>query len=306
MTARSGVLVVDKAAGPTSFDVVTLVRRHLGARRVGHAGTLDPDALGVLPILIGEATKLQPYLGERDKEYVATIRFGVTTDTEDVSGRVLATAPVPALTVAQLERAARAFVGRIAQVPPMYSAVHLGGRRLYELARRGEQVERAPREVVVHAIAVEDVQMPLARLRIVCGKGTYVRTIAADLGRAVGCGAALERLVRTQVGPFTRADALPSGEILTTPAEALWRRVQPPEVALAGLPSIRLDEPAAARFVHGQSVEVVGLSPEQPCVAVHLAGGPLLGVGEPSADGVRLKPARILHADHPGPRVLPA
>ena len=306
MTARSGVLVVDKAAGLTSFDVVALVRQQLHARRVGHAGTLDPGALGVLPVLIGEATKLQPYLGERDKEYVATIRFGLTTDTEDVGGRVLATAPVPELTLDRLERIARPFVGRIAQVPPMYSAVHHGGRRLYELARRGEHVERAPREVVVHSIAVEDLVMPLARVRIVCGKGTYVRTIAADLGRAVGCGAALERLVRTRVGPFTRAEALASSEIATTTADMLWRRVQPPETALAGLPSVRLDESAAARFVHGQSVEARGLAPEQPHVAVHALAGPLLGIGELSADGVRLKPARILHADHPGSRVLPA
>lgn len=306
MTARAGVLVIDKAAGVTSFDVVTLVRRQLRVRRVGHAGTLDPDAVGVLPILIGEATKLQPYLGEQDKEYVATIRFGLTTDTQDVSGRVLSTAAVPELTAERLEEVVRGFVGRIAQVPPMYSAIHHGGRRLYELARQGTEVDRPAREVIVHSIVVEAVTTPLARLRIVCGKGTYVRTIAADLGRALGSGAVLERLVRSRVGPFTRDEGLPSADIPATDAETLWRRTLPPAAALAGWPTVHLDDSAAARFVHGQPVAAPDLPSEPALVAVHSVAGPLLGVGEVIADGTRLKPARILHADHPGPRVLPA
>src|SRR2546425_1553542 len=140
---RSGVLVVDKAAGMTSFAVVALVRRRLGPRRVGHAGTLDPGAVGVLPVLIGEATKLMPYLQDMDKEYLATLRFGVRTDTLDLDGRVIATSPVPLLDRDVLTRITRAFVGRIKQVPPMYSALHHEGRRLYELARRGVEVARA-------------------------------------------------------------------------------------------------------------------------------------------------------------------
>lgn len=306
MTLRSGVLVVDKAPGLTSFDVVALVRRQLRVRRIGHAGTLDPAARGVLPILVGEATKLQPYLGERDKEYVATVRFGVTTDTQDMGGQVLTTAAVPPLSADGLARIAAAFVGRIAQVPPMYSAVHHGGRRLYELARRGQEVDRPAREVVVHSIIVEDIQVPLARLRIMCGKGTYIRTIAADLGQTLGCGAALERLVRTRVGPFTLAEAVPSTEIPNTPADGLWPRLVPPEAALGGWPSVRLGDLEAARFVHGQSVAAPSAALGHPFVAVHSTAGSLLGVGELSADGARLKPARVLHADHPGPGVLPA
>ncbi|HET7342754.1 MAG TPA: tRNA pseudouridine(55) synthase TruB, partial [Methylomirabilota bacterium] len=170
----SGVLVLDKTAGVTSFDAVTLVRRRLGLRRVGHAGTLDPAATGVLPILLGEATKLRPYLADQDKEYVTTLRLGVTTETGDLGGRVLTTAAVPPLSPAALEAACRPFVGRIKQVPPMYSAVHHEGRRLYELARQGVEVPRVPREVLVHAIEVEEVDGESVRLRIVCGKGTYV------------------------------------------------------------------------------------------------------------------------------------
>ncbi|HEV8640759.1 MAG TPA: tRNA pseudouridine(55) synthase TruB [Methylomirabilota bacterium] len=304
---RSGVLVVDKAAGITSFDVVALVRRRLRPRRVGHAGTLDPGAVGVLPVLIGEATKLMPYLQDMDKEYLATLRFGVRTDTLDLDGRVIATSPVPPLDRDVLIRITRAFVGRIKQVPPMYSALHHEGRRLYELARRGLEVVRAPREVMVHAITVEEVVPPTAMLRIVCGKGTYVRTLAADLGEAVGCGAAIERLVRSRVGPFGLGEAVASSEISGAVADALWRRVLPPEATLAGWPVIRLDAPAALRFLQGQAAEVMPpLGRSGRFVAVHAAEGGFFGVGELMADGGRVRPARILHADRPGPRVLPA
>src|SRR5262245_27854764 len=156
-TARSGVLLVDKPAGATSFDMVALLRRRLGVSRIGHAGTLDPAAVGVLPLLIGEATKLVPYLVDEDKEYVATIRLGVTTDSQDLTGRVLATAPVPPLTRDAVVAATRPFVGHIRQVPPMFSALHHEGRRLYELAREGVEVPREPRDVVVHDIVVEAV-----------------------------------------------------------------------------------------------------------------------------------------------------
>ena len=303
----SGVLVVDKKAGVTSFDAVAVVRRRLGIRRVGHAGTLDPGATGVLPILVGEATKLAAWLVDQDKEYVATVRFGVTTDTHDLTGRVLAEAPVPALTRAGLEAACRPFVGHIRQTPPMYSAVHHAGRRLYELAREGIEVERQPRPVVVHAIRVEDLNPDSVTLRVRCGKGTYVRVLAADLGKGLGCGAAVERLVRVRVGPFTLEDAVGWDTLIGSPAEALWTRVCPPESALAGWAGIALDAHAARRFTHGQPVEVVPpAAGAGTLVRVHGATGVLLGVGEvtPGAGGVR--PLRLLNADPPGTRVLPA
>jgi tRNA pseudouridine55 synthase len=305
---RSGILLVDKAAGMTSFDVVGLVRRRLGARRVGHAGTLDPDASGVLPTLVGEATKLMAYLSDQDKEYLATIRLGVVTDTQDLGGRVLRTAPVPTLEGEALARAARAFVGRIPQVPPMFSAVHHEGRRLYELARQGREVPRPARQVVVHAITVEAVALPSVRLRIVCGKGTYVRALAADLGQALGCGAALEQLVRSRVGPFTLAEAMSSEQVAAASAEVLWSRLRPPQTALVDWPVARLDARAVAAFVHGQAVE---LRPPLSAatgrfVAVFEGDTEFVGVGERSGEGDWLKPVRILHADRPGPRVLPA
>jgi tRNA pseudouridine55 synthase len=312
---RSGILVVDKGRGATSFDVVAIVRRRLGVRRIGHAGTLDPDATGVLPILVGEATKLTPYLVDQDKEYVATLRFGVTTDTHDVTGRVLSETPVADLTTVRLDEACRAFVGPIKQVPPMYSAIHHRGRRLYELAREGIEVERVPREVVIRSIAIEKVDGPRATLRIVCGKGTYVRVLAADLGAALGCGAVVESLVRSRVGPFDLRDAVTWPELTEGRSEArarrpdddLWTRVRPVETALAGWPSVRLDAAGAAAFGHGQAADVIPAAASAVgLVRVHDADGPMIGVGELTAGGRKVKPVRILHADRPRTRILPA
>jgi tRNA pseudouridine55 synthase len=302
---RSGVLVVDKGRGATSFDVVSIARRRLGVRRIGHGGTLDPDATGVLPILIGEATKLTPYLVDQDKEYLATIRFGLTTDTHDVSGRVVVETSVGELAPDRLADACRAFVGRVTQVPPMYSAVHHDGRRLYELARAGIEVERAPREVVVHSIDIEEVAGSRATLRVVCGKGTYVRALAADLGAALGFGGAVESLVRCRVGSFALEDAVSWGE-LTTGESDLWTRVRPAEAALAGWPIVRLDERSAGIFTNGQPADVVPAAAGSGFVRVHDGAGPLIGVGELLVGGRKVKPVRILHADRPGTRVLPA
>jgi tRNA pseudouridine55 synthase len=303
---RSGVLVVDKGRGATSFDVVAIVRRRLGVRRIGHAGTLDPDATGVLPILVGEATKITPYLVDQDKEYLATVRFGLTTDTHDVSGRVLSETPVDDLVPARLEDVCRAFVGHIKQVPPMYSAIHHQGRRLYELARAGIEVERAPREVTIRSIAIEKIDGPRATLRVVCGKGTYVRVLAADLGAALGCGGAVESLVRGRVGPFDLRDAVSWPDLMEGGHE-LWSRVRPVEAALAGWPVVRLDGPGAATFGHGQPADVIpAAAGTEGFVRVHDIAGPMIGVGQLMAGGSKVRPVRILHADRPRTRILPA
>ena len=303
----SGLLIVDKPEGATSFDMVALLRRRLGVRRIGHAGTLDPAAVGVLPLLIGEATKLVPYLVDEVKEYVATIRFGVTTDSQDLTGHVLSTAPIPRLTRETLTAATRPFVGRIRQVPPMFSALHHEGRRLYELAREGVEVPREPREVVVHEIVVEALTDATVTLRIVCGRGTYVRTLAADLGAALGCGGAIERLVRSRVGPFDRTRALAAAEIIAATPETLWARVLAPEAALGHWSAVQVAAAAAAAFVHGQPIEVAE-APErsQGFVRVHDETGLMLGIGELVGGGRVVKPSRILHADRPRTRVLPA
>lgn len=301
---RSGVLVVDKAAGVTSFDVVGRVRKRLGVKRAGHAGTLDPDATGVLPVLLGEATKLMAYLADHDKEYRALVRFGVRTDTQDMSGRVLDETPVTGLTVASVAAAARPFVGRIKQTPPMFSALHHEGRRLYELAREGVEVPREPREVVVRVLEVETVDGATASLRVVCGKGTYVRTLAADLGDVLGVGAAVERLTRLRVGPFSLADAVTWRELDDAPPAALRDRIAPPEAALAAWSAVTLDAARTEAFRHGQAVDAGGAS--AGLVRVHDAEHAFIGVGAVDGDPVRLRPIRILHADRPGARVLPA
>jgi tRNA pseudouridine55 synthase len=306
MSELSGLLVVDKAAGATSFDAVALARRCLGMRRIGHAGTLDPPATGVLPLLLGEATKLTPYLMEHDKEYVATIRFGITTDTHDLSGRVLSERPVVGLTRERLVEASRPFVGRIKQVPPMYSAIHHEGRRLYELAREGREVERAPREVVVQSIDVEDVAEAGARLRIVCGKGTYVRVLAAEIGAALGCGAAVERLTRTRVGPFALRDAVPWRALQESASGDLRSRGLPLDAALAQWPAVRLDDTRLRRFCHGQPVDVAPPVAPPGFVRVYDTAGTLLGVGEALPPGSTLRPVRMVHADDPGTSVRPA
>lgn len=307
MTApSSGILILDKVSGVTSFDAVALVRKRLGVRRIGHAGTLDPAATGVLPLLVGEATKLAPYLMDQDKEYVATVRFGVTTDTHDLAGRVLSEMPVTGLTRARLDVACRAFVGRIRQVPPMYSAVHHGGRRLYELAREGAEVDRSPRDVVVSEIEVQAVEEARATLRVVCGKGTYMRALAADLGSALGCGAAVELLVRTRVGRFALAEALTWRDLVEMPTAALWTRVLPPDAALAHLPAARLDANGARRFVHGQPADVTPPLSATGAARVYDTCDVLLGVGEIAPSGASVRPVRMVHADRSGSSVRPA
>lgn len=301
-----GVLVIDKAAGMTSFDVVARTRQALGERRIGHAGTLDPAAVGVLPLLIGEATKLMPYLVEQDKEYAATIRLGVTTDTHDLEGRVVATASVPALDRERVEGACRRLVGRIRQTPPMYSAVHHQGRRLHDLAREGVEVVRQAREVAVYSIDLLELRGASITVRVVCGKGTYVRVLAADLGADLGCGGAVERLVRLRVGPFARADALPSDDLLRRDRAALLARLLPLDAALAGWPAAELADRDASAFVHGQHVPMPRGAARAPLLRVRDREGKFLGVGRSLAAGTRLQPERIVHADRSGARDLPA
>jgi tRNA pseudouridine55 synthase len=300
---RAGILPVEKGAGVTSFQVVAHLRRVLRAPRIGHGGTLDPAATGLLPILIGEATKLTPYLVDLDKEYVATVRLGVVTESQDLSGAVVATAPVPRLDRAALEAALVRFVGVIRQVPPMFSALRRGGRRLHELARQGVEVEREAREITIHSIALEAVALPDFVIRVRCGKGTYIRTLAADVGAGLGCGAALAGLVRTRVGPYALEAAASWDEIREARSgDRLWPRLLAPDTALSALAPVRLDAAGARAFAHGQAVaageRVGGL------IRVYGPDGVLLGVGR--AQGDRVRPERLLHADPPRPSVLPA
>lgn len=213
-----GVLLVDKPKGPTSHAVVERIRRALGAAKAGHAGTLDPAATGLLVVCADDAVKVQHWLADGDKGYEATVAFGTATDTEDAEGQVVERGDPLGLEADPLEAALRGFVGEIDQLPPMYSAVRVGGRRLHQAARAGEQVERSARRVAVHALTLRSLSpagedgLREARIEVHCGKGTYVRTLAADLGRALGVPAHLRALRRTMAGHFKVDRAIPLDE----------------------------------------------------------------------------------------------
>jgi tRNA pseudouridine55 synthase len=292
--SESGVLVVDKPRGPTSFAAVRQVRAALARRwqrparalKVGHGGTLDPMASGVLPLCAGEATKLAPFLLAADKEYLATVRFGVETDTLDAEGQEVARAAqasIDKLDAATIEAALPALRGAITQVPPMFAALKRDGRPLYEYARAGETVERAPRPVTVHELVLLGFEAPdTAHLRVVCSKGTYVRVLAADLGRALGTGAHLTALRRVASGPFHLRAALT--------LEVLLRRIAGGEPlpfiscadALAHLPAVRISELTAIALRRGQRLEWEAFgcrgAPAEPLRALDDVDGALIAV----------------------------
>ena len=204
----NGILIIDKPAGWTSHDVVAKLRGILHEKRIGHAGTLDPMATGVLPVFVGRATRAVEFAAEREKEYLAGLRLGLTTDTQDTTGTVTATHPVTAGR-ADLEAVLPQFTGDILQIPPMYSAIKRQGQKLYELARRGQEVERDPRPVTIHALEILDQPSPTEyTLRVACSKGTYVRTLCHDIGQALGCGGTMYALRRTQAAGFTLDQAV--------------------------------------------------------------------------------------------------
>lgn len=227
LQAFDGALLVDKPPGPTSHDVVDRVRRRFGIRKVGHAGTLDPNATGLLVLLLGRGTKLSEKLMAADKVYEGTLKLGETTDTYDADGVITATAPVPPLTLEDLNVAAAAFEGDLMQAPPMVSAAKVGGVPLYKLARKGVEVERKPRLVHVYSFRFAAYQEPLGTFRVSCTKGTYVRSLVHDLGRKLGCGAHLATLRRIASGPLKVEDALPLEAVLALPPAELQRRVIP-------------------------------------------------------------------------------
>ena len=203
-----GIVVVDKPEGITSHDVVALVRRKFKMRRVGHAGTLDPLATGVLILLLGKATKLFSKFESFDKAYLATLLLGTTTHTADIQGKVLSQKPYENITQEQIANIFKQFVGDIEQTPPMVSAVKMGGQRLYKLARTGVEVERKPRKVRIDSLQLISFMSPHAQFLLQCSKGTYVRQLADDVGRVLGCGACITQIKRTKVGPFTIQEAV--------------------------------------------------------------------------------------------------
>lgn len=207
-----GIINIYKEAGYTSHDVVARLRRILGQKKIGHTGTLDPDAVGVLPVCLGVGTRICDMLTEENKEYVAELRFGVTTDTQDMSGTVLSRQAVT-ITEEQAAEIADSFLGDYEQVPPMYSALKVNGRKLYELAREGLEVERKARCVRIEELEILHMELPVIRMRVVCSKGTYIRTLCDDIGKKAGCGAVMASLKRTRVGRFCADDALTLSDV---------------------------------------------------------------------------------------------
>ncbi len=298
--AWAGLLRVDKPAGVTSHDVVDRARRRLRARGAGHLGTLDPGASGLLVLALGAATRCATVWQGGAKTYEGVVRFGVVTSTQDLQGEVLERRPV-ALTEAQVREAAAALTGAIAQVPPMVSALKVGGQRLYRLARRGETVERAPRPVQVHAWEWLAFDLPEASFRVVVSGGTYVRTLAHDLGERLGPGGALASLRRLRSEPFGLEGAVTLRDLDTlTPAAALARAGVPLAEALRVLPAVTLDAAAAEDLGHGRRPAVepggapVGAGPRS--VAFFGPGGTALALGglEPAQDGRALACPRVI------------
>jgi tRNA pseudouridine55 synthase len=226
-TALDGALLIDKPAGPTSHDVVDKIRRQFGIKKVGHCGTLDPNATGLLIIVLGRGTKLSERLMSDDKVYEGTIKFGEATDSYDCDGQITETKPVPPLTLEQLNEACAPFIGDIMQTPPMVSAIKKGGVPLYKLARKGIEVEREARLVHVYNFRFTSYTEPLGQFRLACTKGTYVRSVAHELGQKLGCGAHLATLRRSVSGKFDVADALPLDTILQMSQAELEKRVIP-------------------------------------------------------------------------------
>lgn len=292
MTRRAvdGVLLLDKPAGISSNTALQEAKRLLAAAKAGHAGTLDPLASGLLPLLFGEATKFARFGLDADKTYLASVRLGARTATGDAEGEVLERRAVE-VDDAQIAAALGRFRGEIAQVPPMYSALKRDGRPLYELARAGQSVEREARRVTIHELELLERAGDLLRLRVRCSKGTYVRQLAEDLGDALGTCAHLEGLRRTGAGDFTLAQAVDLDRFRAMDEAGRRACLLPADSLLAFLPVVRLDPETALRFVHGQAVPAA----TAPAAACRVLGdaGVLLGVGEAGADG-KLRPVRLL------------
>src|SRR5512143_151410 len=253
--AISGVLVVDKPVGMTSHDVVQAIRTGTGLRRAGHTGTLDPRASGVLVVLVGPAVRLSEFVSASDKRYQAIIRLGSTTDTYDADGKITNSAPSGNVTEEQFEKVLATFVGEIEQTPPPYSAVKVQGRKAYEMARAGEEVELAPRKINVYHLEVLEWAPPEVVIDVHCSSGTYVRSLANDVGTALGCGAYLVGLRRTKSGRFTLRDAVPLRKLQEAFTAGNWYNfLIPAAEALADWPMVELDADQVELIRHGHRV----------------------------------------------------
>ena len=241
MAEYQGIIVIRKEKGFTSHDVVAKLRGILHMKKIGHTGTLDPDAVGVLPVALGKGTKLVDLITDKEKTYEAVLYLGITTDTQDMSGTVLEEKPVNA-TEEQVRETIAGFVGEQLQIPPMYSALKINGKKLYELAREGKTVERKARPVCFYQIEVLDIQLPVVQIRVTCSKGTYIRTLCHDIGQKLGCGGCMEQLLRTRVGRFSLEESHTLSEVEQAVSEGtVCKWIYPVENVLAEYPKIQAD-----------------------------------------------------------------
>jgi tRNA pseudouridine55 synthase len=285
-----GVLLLDKPPGMTSNAALQKARWLFSAAKAGHTGTLDPMATGLLPLCFGEATKFAGELLHADKRYAATVRLGLRTDTSDAEGRVLETRPV-AVTREQVASVLARFRGEILQVPPMHSALKRNGRPLYEYARQGIELVRTPREVIIHSLDLRAFAGDELVFDVDCSKGTYVRTLAQDIGEALGCGGHLTALRRIRIGSLRLEQAVALEELASMSPEARESLLLPADALLSSLPRLDLDGVAAQRFGHGQTL--AGWGTFEGRVRVYDDGGRFLGLGHAGPDG-RLAPVRLI------------
>ena len=295
MSRFHGILVIDKPAGWTSHDVVGWTRRWLGQKKVGHAGTLDPAATGVLPIVAGDATRFVEYLAEASKSYLAEVTFGIETDSADIDGVVTADRRPVDLSRSDVEAILPSFLGQNEQQPPMHSAIKVGGKRLYELARRGETIAVPTRIVTIERLDLLGWSDGVATLAVTCSKGTYIRSLARDLGSALGVGAYLSNLVRQRTGPFLLCEAWNVTELGEHAAEQVWPLVaERADAALGGLDALVLRDDQTDDWQAGRLVGVDRAEPA-PVVRVYGPGGDFVGIGKATETGDAYHPEKVLH-----------
>lgn len=295
----NGIINIYKEAGFTSHDVVAKMRGILKQKKIGHTGTLDPDATGVLPVCVGNATGLCEFLTEKEKEYETVLLLGIDTDTQDIGGRVLSTGDVEC-GEKEVRQAINSFLGRYLQIPPMYSALKVNGKKLYELARQGKTVERPARPVMIYGIEIQKIQLPRVFMRVRCSKGTYIRTLCYDIGQKLGCGAVMESLKRTQSGPFTLDTAVTLSQL-----EAIRDRgelencVIPTETVFGNLKIVEVKEEYTGLIDNGnpffvyQTVKTEERPENGERVRVHNSQGKFYGIYRLVAEENRYKPVKM-------------
>ena len=294
----NGILLLDKPVGITSNRALQIVKRIYKANKAGHTGNLDPLATGLLPLCLGEATKVSGYLLDSDKRYLATCKLGVKTSSADAEGDVIETRPVGDYSEVKIKQVLQNFSGEIEQIPPMHSALKVNGQPLYKLAHKGEVVERKPRKVTIYDIRFISLENDELKLEVFCSKGTYIRTLAEDIGESLGCGAHISALRRTLSGPFDIEHAVSLEELEHLAEDGLDEIdafLLPPEEALLDLPEVSLSEHTAHFVQQGQAVQVAK-APTEGMVRLHRDDGQFIGVGQVMDDG-KVAPKRLIRSN---------